>query len=115
MQPLAPDATTTQEVDRMSTAPDDRPLTVTALVCTSGRGDSVVETVRSILRPDSPCLELVIIDQSEDDRTETALEPFRADARLHYVRTTTKGKGVALNLGVEEAKGDIIAITDDDC
>lgn len=115
MQPLAPDAITTQQVDRLATVPDARPLTVSALVCTSGRGDSVVETVRSILRPDSPCLELLIIDQSDDDRTEAALEPFREDARLRYIRTTTKGKGVALNLGVEEAQGDIIAITDDDC
>jgi glycosyltransferase involved in cell wall biosynthesis len=115
MQPLAPDATTTKREDLVSTVERSSPLTVTALVCTSGRGDSVVETVQSILRPDSPCCELIVVDQSDDDRTQNALEPFRHDSRLRYLRTETKGKGVALNIGLEEAKGDIIAITDDDC
>lgn len=115
MQPLAPDATTEQRIEKTSTKEPDCPLTVTALVCTSGRGDSVVETVQSILRPDSPCCELIIIDQSDDERTAHALEPFQDDPRLRYIHTQTKGKGVALNLGMEEARGEIIAITDDDC
>jgi glycosyltransferase involved in cell wall biosynthesis len=88
---------------------------VSVLVCTSGRGDSIVETVRSILLPESACCELIIIDQSDDDRTQDALVPFRQDTRLRYIRSNTKGKGVALNLGMQEARGDIVAITDDDC
>lgn len=93
----------------------DGPPTVTALVCTRDRADSVVATVRGILHAGSICQELLIVDQSDDGRTEEALRPFSEDPRLRYIRSPTKGKGAALNLGLAEAKGDIVAITDDDC
>lgn len=114
MQPLVTDATS--ERTELS-APDALPtsLAVSVLVCTSGRGDSLVETVRSILIPESVCCELIVIDQSDNARTEAALVPFREDTRLRYIHSPTKGKGVALNLGMQEARGDIVAITDDDC
>lgn len=85
------------------------------LVCTRDRGESIVPTVRSILRPDSACLELLVVDQSEDGATEAALRPFRRDKRLRYIRSQTRGKGAALNVGLHEARGDIVLITDDDC
>ena len=116
MQPLATDAIADHhDIEPM---PSDAPasaLAVSVLVCTSGRGDSVVTTVQSILIPESPACELIVIDQSDDNRTEDALAPFRQDTRLRYIHSTTKGKGVALNLGMQEARGDIVAITDDDC
>ncbi len=116
MQPLATDAIADHhDIEPM---PSDAPassLAVSVLVCTSGRGDSVVETVQSILIAESPACELIVIDQSDDDRTEEALAPFRQDLRLRYIHSTTKGKGIALNLGMQEARGDIVAITDDDC
>jgi GT2 family glycosyltransferase len=89
--------------------------TVSALICTRGRGDSLIPTVRSILRPDNICMELVVIDQSSDSETERALRPFMTDPRLRYIRTTTRGKGISLNIGLEECRGEIVAITDDDC
>jgi glycosyltransferase involved in cell wall biosynthesis len=74
-----------------------------------------VPTVKSILHPNSTILELLILDQSDDNLTEVALAPFRQDARVRYIRLTTKGHGVSLNYGLLEAKGDIVACTDDDC
>lgn len=88
---------------------------VSALICTRNRGASLVPTVESILHPSTLCAELIIIDQSTDDTTELALHPFRNDPRLRYVRSTTKGKGIALNLGLQMSENDIVAITDDDC
>ncbi|MEO0249376.1 MAG: glycosyltransferase family A protein, partial [candidate division WOR-3 bacterium] len=89
--------------------------TVSALICTADRGDTIVPAVKSILRPDSICCELIIVDQSNDNRTEEAIRPFLSDARLRYIRTPTRGKGIALNIGLKEAIGEIVAITDDDC
>ena len=60
-------------------------------------------------------MELVVIDQSTDSRTECALLSLRSDPRLRYIRTSTTGKGIALNIGLEECRGEIVAITDDDC
>jgi GT2 family glycosyltransferase len=99
----------------LQTEPQPLLPTVSALICTRNRGDSLIPTVRSILRPQNMCIELVVIDQSSDCSTEQALRPFLSDPRLRYIRTETRGKGIALNLGLEECRGEIVAITDDDC
>ncbi len=88
---------------------------ISALVCTRNRGGSVVGTVESILVDDEYCDEVLVIDQSDDDETELAVRPLLKDSRVRYVRSNTQGKGVALNLGLEVAQNEIVAITDDDC
>ena len=86
---------------------------VTALICTRDRGDTVLMAVRTILRNRDAVQEVIVIDQSKDNATELALEPYRSAIR--YVRMNEDGKGNALNLGMAMATGDIVAITDDDC
>jgi glycosyltransferase involved in cell wall biosynthesis len=93
---------------------DDVPL-ISALVCTYGRGRLVVDTVASILANTYPNFELVVVDQNKDDQTLEALTPFSADPRLRCVKSTTIGKGDALNAGLKETGGSAIVITDDDC
>ena len=88
---------------------------ISALICTRNRGPSLSDTVSSILKNTHPNFELVIIDQSTNDETENAVRVYASDERLRYVRTATIGKGRALNLALAETKGDVIAITDDDC
>ena len=75
----------------------------------------VVDTVSSILANTHPNFELVVVDQSKDNETLEALKPFGTDPRLRYVKIATIGKGNALNAGLTETKGSVIAITDDDC
>jgi glycosyltransferase involved in cell wall biosynthesis len=93
----------------------DDPPVISALVCTCGRGGLVVDTVLSILANTHSNFELVVVDQSKDNDTQEALKPFSADPRLRYVKIATVGKGNALNAGLMETKGSVIAITDDDC
>jgi GT2 family glycosyltransferase len=93
---------------------DDAPL-ISALVCTCRRGRLVVDTVSSILVNTHSNFELVVIDQSQDNETREALEPFSGDPRLRYLKSATIGKGYALNVGLRETKGAAVAITDDDC
>ncbi len=88
---------------------------VSALVCTRNRPNSVPQAVASLLADPAEQLELLVIDQSDDDRTELALAPFQHDARLRYVRSETRGKGAALNQGFQLARGSVVVCTDDDC
>jgi glycosyltransferase involved in cell wall biosynthesis len=62
-----------------------------------------------------PHFELRIIDQSGDDLTENSLKTLLNDPRLHYIRTPTQGVSAGRNLGIRDAKSELIAITDDDC
>lgn len=91
------------------------PPGITALVCTRNRGESVAATVRALLASAYDCFEVLVVDQSTDDRSERGLDEWRADARLRYVRISSQGKGVALNHGLALAEHDLVAITDDDC
>ena len=75
----------------------------------------MADTVRSILDIDHPAFELVIVDQSDNDDTFAALEPFLADPRVKYLHSKTVGKCAALNAGLSITRGLIVAITDDDC
>jgi GT2 family glycosyltransferase len=64
---------------------------------------------------DPPADEVVVVDQSVDDRTARALAPSVAARAVRYFRQAAVGLSRARNLGVAEAKGDILAFTDDDC
>lgn len=75
----------------------------------------MVDTVASILANTHPNFELVVVDQSKDNQTMEALMSFGADPRLRYLKSTTIGKGDALNTGLRETKGSTIVMTDDDC
>ena len=92
----------------------DVPL-VSALVCTCNRGGLIVDTVSSILANTHPNFELVVIDQSRNDETAKAISSFSNDRRLTYIKSPTAGKGYALNAGLSATRGEVIAITDDDC
>src|ERR1700730_17342703 len=88
---------------------------VSVLVCTSNRPGSLLRTVRSLLASDAAHFELLVIDQSDGPESEQALAAFTSDPRLRYVRSRAQGKGAALNEGLRLARGDIVALTDDDC
>jgi glycosyltransferase involved in cell wall biosynthesis len=87
---------------------------LSVVVPTRNRPDHVGPCVASILaNPGS--FELVLIDQSDTDATELAMQPYLRDPRFRIVRTTTRGASNARNLGVSGSSRPLIAFTDDDC
>lgn len=87
----------------------------TVVISTRNRGKRVLEAVESILANDYPNFDLWIVDQSDDDLTEQALQPLLTDERLHYVPSMTRGCSSGRNTAIRLSKGEFIAITDDDC
>ena len=72
--------------------------------------------LESILGIADEAFELILVDQNPDDSTEVYLAPYLADDRLKYIHASdTKGLGVARNIGIQRSRGDVIAMTDDDC
>lgn len=88
---------------------------VSCVICTRNRAEPLARVVDSLLRGESEPIELLVIDQSDGDEAERALEPFRADTRLRYHRSSQRGKGKALNEAIRLAEGAIVVCTDDDC
>ncbi|MEY4508220.1 MAG: hypothetical protein RLZZ450_342 [Pseudomonadota bacterium] len=60
-------------------------------------------------------MELIVVDQSPGRESEDILSGWASDPRFRYQRTTTVGKGAGLNVGLAQAKGSVVVLTDDDC
>jgi len=61
-------------------------------------------------------LELIVLDQSDDERTKIAVTAeVNGDPRVRYLRLGALGKPQALNQGRMLAQGDFLMLTDDDC
>jgi GT2 family glycosyltransferase len=88
---------------------------ITVVICTRNRGATVVRAVRTVLLNDYPCFEVIVVDQSDDESTREALQPFLEKPRVHYLRMPTRGLAAGRNLGIQAAQSEYIALTDDDC
>jgi GT2 family glycosyltransferase len=87
---------------------------VSLIICTYSRPEPLQTALRSIMEQKSMSfdLEIILVDNSPTGQMKSALEPFGNGVR--YVQEPTQGKSHALNLGITESKGEIIAFTDDD-
>jgi GT2 family glycosyltransferase len=74
-----------------------------------------LDCVASILENKAPSFELLLVDQSDDPALESAVRSLPSDPRLLYLKTGTRGLAFGRNLGIERARSDLIACTDDDC
>jgi glycosyltransferase involved in cell wall biosynthesis len=88
---------------------------VSVVLATRNRSALIPEAVRSILQNDHPDFEVVVVDQSDDDVTEAALEPLLSDPRIRYFRDSRRGRSAGQNAGFREARGALVLMTDDDC
>jgi glycosyltransferase involved in cell wall biosynthesis len=94
-------------------ATDHVPMTV--IIPTRNRGNRILKTLETILRNNYRALDVRVVDQSDDDQTEVSLRPLLNDPRIAYIRTSTKGISAGLNVGIDDAQAEFIAITGDDC
>jgi GT2 family glycosyltransferase len=89
---------------------------ITAVICTRNRGPAVVQTVQTVLSNDYPHFDVIVVDQSDDERTREALLPLLETRRVTYLRMPTRGLAAGRNLGIRAAsRSEYLALTDDDC
>ncbi len=91
-------------------------VAVSAIICTRNRPDLIAQAVGSVLSNTYPNFDLVVIDQSDDDRTgEIVRARMSEHPKLRYMHSTVAGLSRAYNTGIRESQGQILAFTDDDC
>ena len=93
----------------------DTELSISVVICTYGRAESIFNAIQSVLNANPEFKELIVVDQNEDRNTYLALCPLLGDERMRYIHTHIKGVSNARNLGMELATSDIVGFTDDDC
>ena len=94
-------------------------MTVSVILCTFNRSQSLAKTLESLavsVLPESVAWEVLVIDNNSSDTTREVAESFcqRDPIHFRYLFEPTSGKSHALNRGIREAKGQILAFTDDD-
>lgn len=88
---------------------------ISVVIATRNRDDLAINAVDSILKNDYPLFEIWVVDQSTTDACERAMKKYEGDSRIIYQRISTVGMARARNFAIARSKGDLIAITDDDC
>jgi glycosyltransferase involved in cell wall biosynthesis len=91
------------------------PQLVSCVICTRNRAEPLSRVVESLLVGETEPFELLVIDQSDGDEAERAVQRFQSDVRFRYHRSLQRGKGKALNEALQLARGAIMVCTDDDC
>jgi glycosyltransferase involved in cell wall biosynthesis len=94
-------------------------MKITVILCTYNRSGNLGSTLASIASstlPKSVEWEVLVVDNNSTDQTRTVVEGFcrKFPGRFRYLFEPQPGKSFALNSGVREARGDVLAFTDDD-
>ena len=92
---------------------------VTVIVCTLNRCQGLAKTLESVAAstlPDSVGWEVLVVDNNSTDQTREVVEDFcrRYPGRFRYLLEPQQGKSYALNAGIREARGEVLAFLDDD-
>ena len=88
---------------------------ITVVVPTIRRPALLLKCVDGILGGRFQDFEVVIVDQSEDDRTRAAVaERYGAEPRVRFFHSDVTGASRARNLGASKANGEFIVCIDDD-
>jgi len=93
--------------------------TASVLICTYNRARLLRETLAALqaMTPPPDCqVEIIVVDNNSSDNTQLVIAEAiaRSSTPVIVVRETAQGKSYALNRGLEVARGDIVALTDDD-
>ena len=86
---------------------------ITVAVCTRDRASDLARCLDSLHRLDYPALDILVVDNAPaSDATERLVRTTFANVR--YVREPRPGLDWARNRAIVEARGEIVAYTDDD-
>ncbi len=94
-------------------------MDITVVLCTYNRFESLASALNSaaaLLLPESLEWEILVVDNNSNDRTREVVGEFckRYPSRFRYLFEPQQGKSHALNSGIREARGSILAFMDDD-
>ena len=94
----------------------EQPPTVTVLTPTFNRAHTLPRVYRSLLEQDYTDFEWLVVDDGSSDGTGELVAGWKAEAPfpIRYRYQANGGKHVALNRGVERARGRFVAVIDSD-
>src|SRR6266852_75843 len=94
-------------------------IKISLILCTYNRCQSLARPLESVAAsrlPDSVNWEILVGDNTSHDQARHVIEDFcrHYPGRFRYLFEPNQGLSHARNAGIAEARGEIIAFTDDD-
>jgi glycosyltransferase involved in cell wall biosynthesis len=94
-------------------------MKIAVIICTFNRCKSLAKTLESVaasVLPDGVEWEILVVDNNSTDHTRVVVEDFcrNRPGLFRYLYESRQGKSFALNTGIREAQGDVLAFVDDD-
>jgi GT2 family glycosyltransferase len=95
-------------------------MDISVIICTHNRSHdlkAVMNSLEQLIIPKGLKWEAVIVDNNSNDDTKSLVHDFvqKGTLPVRYMCERRQGKSYALNTGIEDARGEILAFTDDDC
>ena len=87
---------------------------VSVIIPTHQRANIVTESIDSVLAQTYDDFEIIVIDDSSSDNTREALQHYVDSNKIRYFYIEARSVSRARNLGIQHAKGEIIAFLDSD-
>jgi glycosyltransferase involved in cell wall biosynthesis len=92
---------------------------ITVILCTYNRCQRLSKALQSVATSrlsESVAWEVLVVDNNSSDRTPDVVKEFagRYSGRFRYLFEPQPGKSYALNAGIRDAAGEILAFMDDD-
>ncbi len=94
-------------------------MNISVILCTYSREKSLRKALESVAASELPAgiqWEVIVVDNNSKDSTRAVIEEFcrRDPPRFRYLFEAKQGKSFALNSGIHEARGELLAFVDDD-
>ena len=87
---------------------------VSVIIPTCNRAQFLRSAIESVRKQTFQDFEIIVVDDASNDETPEVVRSF-ADGRVRYLRRESKrGQGATRNDGIREARGEYIALLDDD-
>ncbi len=96
------------------TAEDVRRPSVSVVIPTYRHRDFVLATLDSVFAQTFTDYEVIVINDGSSDDTAELLRPLAVSGRIRYIEQANVGQATSRNRGIHEARGEFIALLDDD-
>ncbi len=87
---------------------------ISVVIPTYNHRDFVLESLESVFAQTYTDYEVIVVNDGSPDDTAERLRPLVEAGRIVYIEQPNAGQGAARNRGIAEAKGEYIALLDDD-
>lgn len=91
------------------TGEKQKPL-VSIVICTYNRCKYLEEAIKSALRQNYPCFEIIVVDNNSTDGTKEMVRKYP----VRYILETRQGVAYARNTGLDASHGEYVGFIDDD-